>query len=232
MAKYNIYCDESCHLRHDNSSIMSLGGIVCNAEFASQANRDILDIKTRHGLKPECELKWTKISPSNEHVYAEVIDYFFNNPQLSFRGYVARGKNELSFDTDDEYNDWYYKIYYRMLEFVLDAKRNDFFNIYIDIKDTIGFEKVTKLSNYLNSHYHKEIVSNAQLVKSDHIALLQLADILIGALSYKHRELETSPAKLNIINRIEKRSGQKLLLTVPLRYQKVNWFVWVPEEWR
>ncbi len=94
---------------NDNNSIMSLGEIVCNTELASQANRDILDIKARHWLKAECELKWTKISPSNEPVYTEVIDYFFNNPQLYFRGYVARGKNELSFNTDNEYNYWYYK---------------------------------------------------------------------------------------------------------------------------
>ena len=26
----NIYCDESCHLEHDDSDIMVLGGISCD----------------------------------------------------------------------------------------------------------------------------------------------------------------------------------------------------------
>lgn len=27
--KYNVYCDESCHLEHDNSSVMILGAMYC-----------------------------------------------------------------------------------------------------------------------------------------------------------------------------------------------------------
>ncbi len=27
--KYNVYCDESCHLKQDNSNVMILGAMYC-----------------------------------------------------------------------------------------------------------------------------------------------------------------------------------------------------------
>lgn len=232
MTEYNFYCDESCHLRRDKNKIMVLGGVYCPTSQSKSFNKDIVDIKKAHGWNPRTELKWTQIAPSNEELFLALIDYFFENPNLSFRGYVARGKDELNLDDDYSYNEWYYKIYYRMIEFVLDKYKADDFNFYIDIKDTIGYEKIKTLQNYLNSHYYRPIAKRAQLVRSDHIALLQLADVLIGALSYKHRRLKTSASKLKIIERIESRSNEDLLSSVSYSKTKANWFVWVPDDWR
>lgn len=230
--EYNIYCDESCHLRRDNSNTMVLGGIYCTTESAKDFNRDIVDLKVSHGWSPTTELKWTQISPSNVMLFLDVIEYFFENDHLRFRGYIARGKDELSLEDDAGYNNWYYSIYYRMLEFILDRNLDNKFNIYIDTKDTIGYSKVRKLQKYFNRHYHKKIVTRAQLVKSDQIALLQLADVLIGALSYKNRKLHTSASKLAVIEHIEELSGEDLLSSVPCRHNKANWYVWTPDTWR
>lgn len=230
--EYNVYCDESCHLRFDDSDVMILGGIACETDSAKDINHAIIDIKLNNGLSPHCEAKWTKISPSNVNFFADLVDYFFDNSDLSFRGYVARGKSELRLTNNISYNEWYYKMYYRMLEYVLDGDVTSDYNLYIDIKDTIGAEKVETLKTYLNNHYHRTIVPKAQLVTSDQIALLQLADILIGALAYKNRRLESSKAKLEIINHIERKSGNDLLSTVPLGNRKANWFIWTPDTWR
>lgn len=230
--EYNIYCDESCHLWHDHSDIMVLGAIRCSSSFAKSFNRDILEIKKRYGFNPHNEIKWTKVSPANIDYFLELIDYFFDNPKLNFRGYIARGKSELSLDSQYEYNTWYYKMYYRMLEYFLDQNPASSNNIYIDIKDTIGFEKVNRLKDYLNSHYHSLIIPKAQLVDSSDIALLQLADLFIGALAYKHRGLNTSMAKLEIIKRIETRNDSNVLCTVPYQNHKANWFIWCPDTWR
>ena len=230
--EYNIYCDESCHLEHDKSDVMVLGGIYCDSEFVREFNQGIINLKVQFGLKPKDELKWTKISPSNEDLFLSVIDYFFLNEKMFFRGYVARGKSDLEFNDRNGYNDWYYKIYYRMLEFIIDNNRHAAFNLYLDIKDTIGSEKISILKDYLNNHYHQVVVKKAQLVHSDHIAILQLTDILIGAISYKNRGLETSTAKNNVIKRIEDYSGYSLLSTVPIYAKKANWFIWTPDTWR
>ena len=28
--KYNVYCDESCHLQNDGNDIMVIGGVFCS----------------------------------------------------------------------------------------------------------------------------------------------------------------------------------------------------------
>lgn len=225
----NIYCDESCHMKHDGNDIMVLGSISCPESLSSSINTDIINIKKNFGFSPYAEIKWSKVSKSAETFYLELVDYFFSNQNLSFRGYVARGKNEIS---KNDFDDLYYKLYYRMLEFTLDLNTSDTYNLYLDKKDTIGYKKITKLKNYLNNHYHKEIVNKAQAVDSAQIALVQLTDLLIGSLSYAHRGLNTNSSKLKIIELIENKSKEKLLSTVPLSKTKVNWFIWIPDTWR
>ena len=75
-------------------------------------------------------------------------------------------------------------------------------NIYIDIKDTRSREKVHKLENVLRNDkydYNKEIIKKVQQVRSHEVELVQLADLLIGAVSYVSRGLNTSDAKNELI---------------------------------
>ena len=44
---YNIYCDESCHLEHDNQNYMVLGGIICEKSEKKKIKREILNIKKK-----------------------------------------------------------------------------------------------------------------------------------------------------------------------------------------
>jgi hypothetical protein len=55
---------------------------------------------------------------------------------------------------------------------------------------------------------------------------MQLTDLLLGALVYKHRGLNTSGAKIRSARRIEERYGRSLLFSSPLANQKFNIFVW------
>ena len=48
--KYNIYCDESCHLEHDNQKYMVLGGIICEKSSRKCIKRDILNIKRKYNV--------------------------------------------------------------------------------------------------------------------------------------------------------------------------------------
>ena len=63
MIEYNVYCDESCHLPHDNSDLMVIGGISCPKEKVDYINKAIRDIK-KHGVFKFAEIKWTKVSKS------------------------------------------------------------------------------------------------------------------------------------------------------------------------
>ena len=52
-----IYCDESCHLEHDGSNVMVLGGISCPKEKVHEVYDDIRNIKLKHGLSSWLEIK-------------------------------------------------------------------------------------------------------------------------------------------------------------------------------
>ena len=47
---YTVFCDESCHLQKDNSSVMVLGAMYCLSEKRKQIYSDIRAIKEKHGL--------------------------------------------------------------------------------------------------------------------------------------------------------------------------------------
>ena len=35
---YNVYCDETCHLEHDNSNVMVLGAVWCPQSKLKEIN--------------------------------------------------------------------------------------------------------------------------------------------------------------------------------------------------
>lgn len=75
--KYNIYCDESCHLEYDHQKIMVLGAIRCEKSYKKQAVNDIRNIKEKYNMNKFCEVKWTKVSPDKYEMYHELVNYFF-----------------------------------------------------------------------------------------------------------------------------------------------------------
>lgn|SRR5574344_987022 len=225
---YNIYCDESCHLEHDNEKAMTLGGVWCPASKKDEIFHRIREIKIEHGLSPSLEIKWNKISKGQINFYMDVVNYFFDNSDLHFRVLVVPDKSVLKHDDYNQTHDqFYYKMYFDMLKTIFEPDNT--YNIYIDIKDTQGQKKVEKLHEVLcNNQYdfNKNIIQRVQQVRSNEVELIALADLLIGAISYIHRGLETSGPKLKLIERIKARSGYNLLSSTLYRENKFNVFIW------
>lgn len=86
---YNVYCDESCHLENDHQQVMVLGAVWCPQEKAREISVRLREIKVHHGLPPEFELKWTKVSPAKARFYLDVMDYFFDDDDLFFRALIV-----------------------------------------------------------------------------------------------------------------------------------------------
>jgi hypothetical protein len=229
---HNIYCDESCHLENDHQDSMFLGGIWCEKDKTKEILTRIKECKIKHGLKSSFEIKWTKVSPKKVDFYLDIIDYFFDNKDMHFRCLIIPDKKKLNHDRfNQDHDSFYYKMYFNMLKTILDP--NDEYKIYIDIKDTRGAKKIKKLQEVLcNSLYDfdRSIVSNIQLVHSHEVGILQIADLIIGAVSYNFRKLNTSEAKLKLVARIKERSGYDLDKTTLLKENKVNLFVWEANE--
>ncbi len=228
---FNIYCDESCHLEHDRQLAMVLGAVWCPESQRASIARAVRELKITHGLASSFEVKWTKVSPAKLDFYLTLIDLFFSDPRLHFRGIVIPEKSKLNHSAfDQSHDDFYYKMYFQLLKVIFESGSR--YCIYLDIKDTRSQQKVTKLHDYLaNAQYdfNKEMVARIQQVHSSEIEQLQLADVLIGALSYLHRSLQTSPAKQAVIERIKAKSGFSLTRSTLPSEKKFNVFVWTPQ---
>lgn len=219
----NIYCDESCHLEHDNQKAMVIGGISCPNSYRHIVYKDIQSIKLKHNL-PYVEIKWTKVSKSKIEFYKELIEYFFKNELLSFRAVVIPDKDQLNHSKFSQTHDeFYYKTYYFLLRKMM--RNKDKLNVYLDIKDTRSNQKIRKLKEILNNCIHNENLKNIQHVRSHENVVLQLTDLFIGATSYKNRNLQTSQPKLTIVDLIETLSNQKLDETSNYSENKFDVFI-------
>ena len=69
-------------------------------------------------------------------------------------------------------------------------------------------------------------LGNFQTVKSSEVAIVQLADILTGAVSYVARGLATSEAKLELVKKISARSKYSLTRSSVFKEEKFNIFYW------
>lgn len=226
--EFNIYCDESCHLENDKQRAMVLGAIWCPKENARTIFEEIREIKKKHGLSASFEIKWNKVSPAKGKFYSDLISYFFNNDDLHFRALVVPDKNVLDHSAyEQSHDDFYYKMYFDLLKIILDPESS--YHIFLDIKDTQSQKKVDHLKVVLrNNHYdyHKEIIRKVQQVRSHEIELIQLTDLLIGAVSYLHRGFESSSVKKELIEEIRSLSGYSLLKSTLPKETKMNIFIW------
>jgi hypothetical protein len=229
----NVYCDESCHLEHDGKPIMTLGAIWCPLEKSREIAARLRDIKRKHGIKTDYEIKWERVSPGKLQFYLDLVDYFFDDDHLHFRAYVADKQGLKHDEFGQTHDDWYFKMYFYLLSFLFDPEY--VYRVYLDIKDTRSAIKIAKLHEVLCNNmydFDRQIVSRVQAVNSKEVVQVQLVDLLIGAVGYANRNLTSSAAKLAIVERIRLRSRCVLTSSTLVRARKLNIFRWHPQEQR
>lgn len=224
----NIYCDESCHLENDGFTVMTLGALSCPLEQRREISVRLREIKSRHGIPADTEIKWGKVSPAKLDFYLAWIDYFFDDDDLSFRAVVIPDKQILEHGKRGQtHDDWYYKMLFTLLKVLLKPENKH--RIYIDHKDTHSGRKAAKLHDVLCSNsydFDRRIIERVQPVVSHESELLQLCDLLIGAIGYTNRALTTSPAKLALVRRLKERSRLSLERSTLLKATKINLLRW------
>ena len=234
--EFNIYCDESCHLENDHQVSMVLGAVWCPKNTVKSISLKISEIRTKHHIPLNMEIKWGKVSPSKLGFYLDLIEYFFKETDLHFRCLVVPDKSILKHEKfSQDHDTWYYKMYFNMLKQIFDPKNE--YQIYVDVKDTLGSKKIAKLHEVLCNDiydFDRKIIKKIQLVRSHEVAILQIADLLIGAISFTNRNLDegaqSSSAKKAILKRVRELSGHKLRQSTLLKEDKFNVFIWHPRE--
>ncbi|MBE0430693.1 MAG: DUF3800 domain-containing protein [Dehalococcoidia bacterium] len=232
MTVYNVYCDESCHLEHDRQPVMVVGAVWCPLDKARGISVRIREIKKTNGLSPSLEIKWTKASPAKQAFYLELLDYFFDDPDLHFRALIVPDKTRLQHELyGQDHDTWYYKMYFEMLKVVFEPQSR--YRIYLDIKDTKSSAKIAKLHDVLCNNmydFERKMIERVQTVRSHEVEPLQLADLLVGVISYVNRGLSSNRAKVALVERMRERSGYTLTKTNLLREDKVNLLAWQASE--
>jgi hypothetical protein len=204
---FNIYCDESCHIEHDHKPYMFLGSISVAYNQVKMHTEQIKELKQKHNFYGE--IKWTNVSKSKFHFYMALVEYFFAT-DLKFRT-VGVEKSKIDNDAFGQcYDDFYYKMYYYLLNHNLNSLYS--YNVYLDIKDTLSAYKVNKLKEILNAKFG--VFRNVQNIRSHESLLMQLADFMMGAISYHHNnEPQANQAKVQVIKKIQHHSGESLMKT-------------------
>lgn len=229
MTEYNLYCDESCHLEHDDSDVMVLGSLIIPKDKRQEITENILQIKARYGVKARTEVKWTKASMPKIDLYKDLLNCFFLDDDMRFRVLVAK-KTRLNHEAwSQSHNDWYYKMYFTMLNRLFDSTNT--YNVYVDIKDTHSAQRTEKLEEVLaNSHYdfNHECIKKVQPIRSDEVQMMQITDVINGAVCRANRTTIPQPsgAKAEIIDYIRMRSKLRLTQSTTLGTRKFNIFVW------
>jgi hypothetical protein len=215
---FSIYIDESCHLENDGQPLMCIGYTKLNTENYNSYKEEVKSIKLKH--KSPTEIKWNKLSLSRLELYKELIDFFFEK-DIQFRAILVKKKSELDHEkyNKGDHNSFYYTLVYLLLRNPWVNLNNTNHKVILDIKDTRGKERLTKLETRLDLEYQKKYNCNSpfkffQHIRSDENEFLQLADLFIGAITYKSRKLQkeenASEVKKAIVNYLEEKSGYVL----------------------
>ncbi len=206
---------------------MVLGAIWCDKEEVKGFTDKVKMLKDKHGMPRKWEIKWTKVSGAKRDYYLDLIRLFFSEEGLNFRAIVIPTEgldHDLFHQTADEF---YYKMQYTMLKNVV-AKNVADFRIYLDYKDAWSASRSKKLAEYL-SNTQELAASNftCQPIRSYESVLIQLSDLLIGAIASANNDvLSKVTTKQEIVQLLEELSGQKMTQQTPYGVDKFNIFKW------
>ena len=232
---YLIYCDESCPLEHE--PITLLGAIGCSYQNKDKIVKDLRDLKSKYFTNSKYETKWIKVSQSKVEYFKDLINYFHDNNDIHIRILVAKDKKYLNNDKYNagDYQEWYYKMYYYLLDKFIDANY-DYYMLY-DEKDKYTTYKMNKVKDILKN---KKKFNSTDLfdfrikqINSKESELMQLLDVVMGAVGYKNRGFlnkKKGEAKKEIVMYLESIFGKSISETTSQFESKFNIFVWTPRK--
>ena len=227
MQQINIYFDESCHLMKDKSNVMGIGCLYCPDEYKKQIMYNIRSIKRKYNFSIDHEIKWTRVSRGKIDMYKELIDYLFEEQNLYFRAIISLNKDKLLVSGEEQYRHWYEKMNYYLFNKIINY--GYVYRIFLDKRDTKEKENLNKLEEVIcNSKYDFNMITIKSIedITSNNNDLIQLTDLLIGALTYYHRGLTTSPAKIEVVKYLM--SKAKISETSNWNDTKFNLLIWRP----
>lgn len=213
---FNLYCDESTHLQHDGQPYMIISYISCAFNQLQQHKEHLKMLKAKHFVKGE--FKWSNVSAGQFQYYADIIDFFFST-DLQFRAVIVDKSKIDETRPEFTYDDFYFRMYYQLLHHKINLEYT--YNIYLDIKDTRSNNKLIRLKDILKWNAS---IRSCQFIRSHESSLMQLSDLIMGAINYKLRGENKMIAKNKLIEKIESHCKMSITKSTPKAADKFNLF--------
>jgi hypothetical protein len=169
---------------------MVIGAISCPADAKRALVRRIHNLRAIHSTQGE--LGWKRISPNKRSFYWELLALFANDAQLQFRCIVVDKTQFESSDTELGF----YKLYYQMLVHWLSPGCD--YRIYLDSQQNREQGRFTTLRDILRRKLSgRAKIDSLEPADSAELELMQLTDLLIGAVGYEANGRTGSETKLD-----------------------------------
>lgn len=226
--EYNIYCDESgircCRY-------MLIGGLWVRREAEIALREALSVVRENYGLK--AEMKWIKVSDKMLRSYRAFIDIILLSPDVAFKcivldTHIIDYKNYHNGDRDLGF----YKFYYQLVSRNLDLE--NVYWLYTDERTSRQNEPLSTLKSTVNYWCHQKGAQHDSLraveardSKADD--LMQVADVLLGAVGAAWNGTATNAAKIALMSYIAKAYQRSTLATAtPISCRRLNIWKWRP----
>ncbi|MBE0507613.1 MAG: DUF3800 domain-containing protein [Marinospirillum sp.] len=229
MTTYNVYCDESRHTSDPSQPYIVIGALQCPREEKRRIVGRLHGLMTKHGIKTE--FGWKKASPNKAEFYLSLIQLFAEEQCLSFRCVVVDRRqldHEQWNNGDKELG--FYKLYYQLLVHWLQP--GDTYHIYLDWQQNAASGRFEELRQILaHKLMGRAKIACLEPVESHNQPLIQLADLLMGAVGYDWNDMQSrsnaSVFKVQYAGHLAKAVGKSgLRFTTPKTERKFNIFNW------
>jgi hypothetical protein len=193
---------------------MVIGALACPRDRKEGVTQRINLLRKQHDVWRE--FGWKTLSPSRHDFYWALLDFFRSEPDLAFRCLVVdrnildhdqfnRGDNELGF----------YKLYYQMLVHWL--KPACAYHIYLDWQQNRMQHRCMDLRDILQRRLTgKAKIECLEPVSSSQIPMIQLTDLLIGAVGYTWNDQRGSTTKETFCADLANVVGMRTLKTTTM----------------
>lgn len=197
-----VYCDEArqeLFAGRSRDGFVVIGGLWLESARREHLKARIGELRERHRVRGE--FKWQKVSPSRESFYLDLVELFFGEP-MRFRAIVlaAQEMDAVRFhDADTEL--MFYKFYYQMLHHWILGQNT--YRIFVDVRTNRVRGRVRTLERVLRNANLTAEIACVQALPSRELDVMQLADVLVGAVGFHFNGGGTSAAKGAVVSRIE-----------------------------
>jgi hypothetical protein len=212
---YYAYCDES---RTSQDRYMVFSGIIVDQSSRQPLLDCLREYRNEHRMF--AELKWTKVSGEKLLAYKALVDHFFMRCRaatIHFRSVVFdTHADDFHQHQDGDRDLGYYRLMYHFLlnTFCYYPQQSDSLHVYLDERNSK--QSLGEFRNILNSGMRKKqgiygAVKTIEPVVSHDADIIQMADVLMGAIGYQRNDRHVLPTakkpKILLADYIAKRAG-------------------------